>query len=180
MGLFLETAIVNCSDMSLLKRSLSEISKEKPDFELKPEECRFHQRESRGIQLLLNENCMGYEKLAEAISQKISSYVMLLYIYDEDFWGYFLYDRGREIDRFSPDPEYFGEAEEHSKYKGNAEIVSKYFGIPRESIEKYLVKWTDEFYEDGDISAYENDRYAYADCWQMADFMKKLGFSYEW
>lgn len=180
MGLFLETAIVNCNDLSFLKQSLSEISREKPDFELKPEECRYSESAGKGIQILLNEDCVGYEKLTRAISEKISSYVMLLYIYDEDFWGYFLYDKGAEIDRFSPEPEYFGEDEDSDKYKGNAEIIAKYFGIEKKNIENYLVKWIDEYYDDGDILAYEDDEYAYTDCWQMVDFMSKLGYSYEW
>ena len=95
--------------------------------------------------------------------KKISSYVMLLYIYDEDFWGYFLYDKGKEIDRFSPEPEYFGGDGNSVKYKGSAEKIAKYFGISKESIEKYLINWTDEHYDEGDIKAYENDEYAYTD-----------------
>lgn len=179
MGLFLETAIVNSKDLNKVKQSLEEISKEKTKFELNPENCKFSQSE-KGIQLLLNEDCVGYEELAKDLSEKISSYVMLLYIYDEDFWGYFLYDKGTEMDRFSPEPGYFGEDENSERYSGNAEIISKYFGTPKESIEKYLIEWTDEHYEEGDILAYENDEFAYTDCWQMTDFMNKLGFPYRW
>lgn len=179
MGLFLETAIVNCNDLNKVKQSLAEISKEIPKFELNADECKYSQSEN-GIQLLLNEDCVGYEDFAKALSEKISSHVMLLYIYDEDFWGYFLYDKGREMDRFSPDPEYFGEDEDCEKYSGNADIIAKYFGISKESIEKYLIGWTDEHYEECDIFAYEADEYPYADCWQMSDFMDKLGFPYGW
>lgn len=180
MGLFLETAIANCSDLTLLKQKLAEVSNERPKLELKPEECRFAERGEKGIHFLLNENSMCYEKFAEALSEKISSYVMLLYIYDEDFWGYFLYDKGKEIDRFSPEPEYFGEEENSGKYKGSAVEIAKYFGINKETIEKYLINWTDELYDEGNIKAYENDEYCYTDCWQMVDFMDKLGFPYEW
>lgn len=179
MGLFLETAIVNCNDMNKVRQSLDEIAKEKSKLDLNPEECKYSQSKN-AVQVLLNEDCVGYEELAKDLSEKISSHVMLLYIYDEDFWGYFLYDKGREMDRFSPDPEYFGEDEDSEKYSGNAEIVSKYFGVPRESIEKYIVRWQDEYYEEGDIMAYEDDEFPYADCWQMADFMKKIGFPYGW
>ncbi len=179
MGLFLETAIVKCDDLNYIKQSLNEISKDNPKLELNPEECKYLQSE-KGIQLLLNENCVGYEGLAKALSEKISSYVMLLYIYDEDFWGYFLYDKGEEMDRFCPDPEYFGEDEDREIYKGNAEVISKYFGVQKESFDKYLTWWTDEYYDEGDILAYDNDEFAYTDCWQMADFMGKLGFPYRW
>ncbi len=179
MGLFLETAIVNCNDLNKVKQSLEEISKVKPKFELNPEECKYSQSKNV-IQLLLNEDCVGYEELAKDLSEKISSHVMLLYIYDEDFWGYFLYDNGKEMDRFSPDPEYFGEEEDSEKYSGDAEVVSKYFGVSKESIEKYIVGWTDEYYEEGDVMAYGDDEFAYTDCWQMVDFMNKLGFPYRW
>ncbi|MDE6580500.1 MAG: hypothetical protein K2K41_08210, partial [Ruminiclostridium sp.] len=167
MGLFLETAIVNCNDLNKVKQSLDEISKGKPKLELNPEECKYSQS-GNAVQVLLNEDCVGYEELAKDLSEKISSYVMLLYIYDEDFWGYFLYDNGREMDRFSPDPEYFGENEDSEKYSGNAEIVSKYFGVPLESIEKYIVRWTDEYYEEGDVMSYSYYEYSYPACWQMA------------
>lgn len=104
MGLFLETAIADCCDLTFLKQMLEEISRERPKLELIPEECRFARNEEKAIQFLLNENSVCYEEFAKALSEKISSYVMLLYIYDEDFWGYFLYDKGMEINRFSPEP----------------------------------------------------------------------------
>lgn len=180
MGLFLETAIADCCDLTFLKQMLEEISRERPKLELIPEECRFARNEEKAIQFLLNENSVCYEEFAKALSEKISSYVMLLYIYDEDFWGYFLYDKGMEINRFSPEPEYFGENSDSGIYKGNPEIIAKYFGINKEVIEKYLINWTDKHYEEGNIKAYENDEYVYTDCWQMVDFMNKLGFPYEW
>lgn len=180
MGLFLETAIVNCSDLSFLKQKLTEISKERPKLELKPDECRFVECGEKGIQLLLNENSVCYEEFAKALSEKVSSYVMHLYIYDEFLWGYFLYDKGREIDCFCPDPECLDEEENGDKYKGNAAAVAKYFGITEKSIEKYFVNMIDEPYNVRNVPAYENDKYTYANCWQMADFMDKLGFPYGW
>ena len=32
--------------------------------------------------------------------------------------------------------------------------------------------------DDDPGKAYTSDEYAYGDCWQLVDFMKKLGFSY--
>lgn len=180
MGLFLETVIVKCDDMSLLKQKITELSKEYPEFELDESGCRYLERHGKGIQLLLNEGCIAYDKFSARLSEKLNTWLMFLYIYDDDFWGYYLYDKGMEMDRFSPDPEYFGEDENAEMYSGDAGIVSKYFGIPAESIENYLVEWTDEHYEEGDLLAYDQDEYAYADPWQMADFMDKLGYPYEW
>ncbi|MDE6726105.1 MAG: hypothetical protein K2J79_10935, partial [Ruminiclostridium sp.] len=77
MGLFLETAIVNCNDMNKVKQSLNEISKGKPKLELNSEECKYSQS-GNAVQVLLNEDCVGYEELAKDLSEKISSHVMLL------------------------------------------------------------------------------------------------------
>lgn len=180
MGLFLETIITECGDLNLVKQSISEISKMFPGFEVNESKCRYLDRPGKGIQILLNEGNVTFDKFSEQLSEKLNTWLMFLYIYDEDFWGYFLYDKGKEIDRFSPEPDYFGEDEEPKTYSGNAEIVSRYFGVAKESIEKYLTPWTSEQYDEGDIFAYEGDEFAYADCWQMSDFMDKLGFPYGW
>lgn len=179
MGLFLETAIVKCDDLSLLKEKISELAVENPKFELDEGGCRYLARNGKGIQVLLSEGSVTYEDFSEKLSKKLDTWVMFLYIYDEDFWGYFLYDKGKEKDRFNPERDYFGKGDTES-CKGNADIISKYFAVPKESFEKYLTAWSDEFYEEGDIFAYDKDEFAYADPWQMADFMDKLGFPYEW
>lgn len=59
--------------------------------------------------------------------------------------------------------------------KGNAEIIAKYFDVEAASIEKYLVHWSEDMM---DKKAYEDDEFGYED-WQMVDFMRKLGYPYE-
>lgn len=178
MGLFLQTAIIqNCKkdEVEKVVRELADVSR----FGLVPEECDYVVFD-KGVSILFNDHCIGYEKLAEAISKEVKRPVMLLYIYDEDFWGYFLYDNGEEIDWFSPMPDCLEEIseDEYKKFSGNSRIISKYFGVDEDIIKKYLVYWTEELMDDYDAKAYEDDEFEQCNCWQMVDFMKKIGYPY--
>lgn len=72
---------------------------------------------------------------------------------------------------------YFDDIDESEieAYKGNSDIVAQYFNINKDSIENYLIFWTDELMDEG--TAYENDEFGYED-WQLVDFMEKLGYKY--
>lgn len=144
--------------------------------ELIPDECQYAES-GHGVSILINEGCIGYDSLAKAVSRETGKALLLLYIYDEDYWGYWLYENGNAIDQFNPMPDYFEKAPEKKiqQLKGNAEIIAKYFDIEAASIERYLVRWSEETM---DKKAYEDDEFEYGD-WQMADFMRKLGYPYE-
>ena len=73
---------------------------------IQPDECRWHLFD-KGPAALLNDGCCGYEDLAKRLSSPLPSPVMVLYIYDDDYWGYFLYQNGMELDRFASLPDYF-------------------------------------------------------------------------
>lgn len=195
MGLFLQTAIIpECSETEARKAVAAVAEKysrefESPDpdpqseyiiIELIPDECQY-QMAQNGIRILFNEACIGHESLASALSRELGKAVMLLYIYDGDYWGYYLYDKGSEIDRFVPMPDYFEEVpeEEKERMKGNADLIAEYFHVDRASIEKYLVFWSEEMMDDYSAKAYEDDEFGQCEDWQMADFMRKLGYPYE-
>lgn len=196
MGLFLQTAIIpDCSEAAVRKAVAAVAEKyshelEAPDFDetseyhildLMPDDCKY-QSAPDGISILFNEDCIGYESLAGALSEELSKAVLLLYIYDGDYWGYFLYDKGLEIDRFVPMPDYFETVskEEKQQMKGNVDIIAKYFHVDKASIEKYIVFWTDKMMNDYSAKAYEDDEFGQCEDWQMVDFMRKLGYPYEW
>jgi len=196
MGLFLQTAIIPDCGEEEAKNAIAAVagkysqeleapgSGKTPEYSiinLIPNECRF-QTSERGVCILFNEDCIGYEALAGAISKEAGKAVLLLYIYDGDYWGYFLYDKGTEIDRFVPMPDYFDEVpeEEMQQMKGNAEVIAEYFHVNKASFEKYLVFWTEDMMEDYSAKAYEDDEFGQCEDWQMTDFMRKLGYPYEW
>ena len=190
MGLFLQTAILpECGEaqarsaVEAVAKKLSGLEKGDKAYELMnliPEECQYKEY-GGGAGILFNEDCSGYENLAEAISKETEKPILLLYIYDGDYWGYFLYDKGVEIDRFNPIPDYFEEVSEEQmeKEKGNAEIIARYFHVEKADIEKYLRFWTEEELEEGQEKAYEDDEFSAGEDWQIADFMRKLGYPYE-
>ncbi len=185
MGLFLQTVIVPGCGEEQVRNALETVAKSDTDsgipMELDPAQCRYQVHE-KGVGVLLNEDCIGFEDLASQLSKAIGGPLMLLYIYDGDYWGYFLLDNGTVMDMFNPVPDYFEELpeEEMEELKGNAQLVAEYFQVDRASIENYLVRWTDEILEAEEQKAYEEDEFEMGSDWQMADFMGRLGFPYEW
>ncbi len=122
---------------------------------------------------------------------------MLLFIYDDDEWGYFYYDGDMQKDSFSVCPREGMEELELEQLRleqlkleqlkseqikpeqpnASAEFIAKQFHINVNEIVNYYRIWTDELIED-EQAAYEDDEYTYGDCWQIADFMRKLGFPF--
>lgn len=197
MGLFLQVAIMpGCKEAEAReviqavasKYAISFDELESGDFdedflendmlisELFPDECQYAES-AHGVSILINDGCIGHDSLAKAVSKETGKVCLLLCIYDGDYWGYWLYENGTVIDEFNPMPDYFEAASEkkRQKVKGNAEIIARYFDVEAASIEKYLVHWSEDMM---DKKAYEDDEFGYED-WQMVDFMRKLGYPYE-
>ena len=150
-------------------------------MQLEPAQCRYAVH-GTGVSVLLNDDCVGFEGLAETVSVQLGKPVMLLYIYDGDFWGYFLCENGSVLDAFNPMPDYFEEVPEEQKesMRVNAALIADRFHVDPAAIEKYLVFWTEEDLEEWDEKVYEDDEFGRGEDWQMADFMRRLGYPYEW
>lgn len=174
MGLFLDLAILpGCTKEQAIK-AVKAAAEENDKFCIEPSACQYIEQ-SNGAIILFNERIVGYDSLAAFLSIAIDGKVLYPYIYDDDFWGYYFYDKGQELDSFMAEPDYFGE--DQMGGTGNAELIAKSFGVGRQSIEKYLMSWTEEMYEE-EAFAYEEDESGYCDCWQMTDFMAKIGYPY--
>lgn len=175
MGLFLETAIIRGRGSFPVKKYLKNIAGSS-NFKIVPEECVIS-TSPKGTAVKFNEDACGHKELAYALSKEAKSAVLLCYIYDDDFWGYYLYDNGEEKDVFCPIPDYFGDTskEEALKMAGNAEILSEIFDVPAERTSGYLLFW-EELEDNPCEKAYKDDIYGYT-AWQMKDFIKALGFS---
>lgn len=116
MGMFLSVLIVQDANQQDVKNSLEKTGKLYPNWNLLPEECQYRAY-SGGVQVLLNEMCAGYEDIPREVSKDLICPAMLCYLYDGDFWGYFLYDKGDEVDNFNPMPDYFEEVSEEEKLR---------------------------------------------------------------
>ena len=175
MGLFLETAIVRGRGSFPVKKYLKNIASNN-NFGIIPEEC-IISTGPKGTAVKFNEDVCGHNQLAAALSKEAKGVVLLCYIYDDDFWGYYLYDNGEKKDVFCPIPDYFGDVskDEALKMAGNAKILSEVFDVPAAKVSQYLLFW--EELEDGFCEkAYKDDMHGYS-VWQIKDFIKALGFS---
>ena len=122
----------------------------------------------------------GWDEASRHLSKSLGVPVISLHIHDGDLWMYVLYRDGEEMDQFNPIPDYWTEElspEERSSWAGDANVVAENWeGVDAASIEKYLVTWDLDDDEPG--KAYEEDGHAIGDCWQIVDFMGKLGLRY--
>lgn len=174
MGLFLETAVLPGCTKEKAQSAVRMAAESNDAFCIEYSECQFVEQKN-GTSILFNDGVVGFDGLAAMLSAIIDGRVLYLYIYDDDFWGYYFYDKGVKQDSFMTEPDYFGEEQEGNA--GNPELIAKSFGVKKEDIDRYLTAWTEEMYEEEAV-AYESDECGYCDCWQMTDFMAKLGFPY--
>ena len=178
MGVFLQTALFpGCAESAA--RAAVETAAENPGFCIDLEKCRYAQS-YEGTQALMEGDNLGFAPLAKALSDASENPVMLLYIYDGDYWGYDFYGGGEE-DHFSTIPDYFGPVspEEKQRLAGNPAALRGWFPIQDISaIQSYYIHWSDQCEDDLEEAgaAYPGDRFSYGDCWQMTDFMARLGF----
>lgn len=179
MGLFLQTLILPDCTLRAAQDALKK-AESLHDLELQAEKC-LYASVNNGHVVLLNDSCTGYETLAQALSADLQGPVLLLYIFDEDFWGYYFYDAGQELDVFSPLPDYFEEVSDSERQRsaGNSTLIARYFQVAEETIANYLVLWEDAVFSAA-AKAYPDDEYEQGYCWQMADFMRRLGYPYPW
>lgn len=173
MGLFLYVLLFPGGKEETCRAAL-ERKIENSDHNIRPEQCQWHMY-PKGPAVQLNDGAVGLD-YAEPLSRVLSRPVLLTYIYDDDFWGYELWHKGKELDRFASLPDYFGKGSPPDK-PGDAELVARLFGAEPERIARYLTPWPPE--EPVDEYACEGDVSAIGDSWQMADFLGALGFDYD-
>jgi len=136
---------------------------------------------------ILFPSLFNHWELSQALSYKLKTAVLTLEIHDGDFWFFVLYDKGNEVLKFNPAPEYYDEnvkKEDLSSWLPNIEILCKYFPKTKpEEIENYFINWKSNnikhWTDKTDIKkAYPADNYAFGDGLQMFDFLKKIGITY--
>lgn len=171
MGLFLYALLFPGGDPDKCRAAL-ERKIENPDHNIRPDNCQWHMY-PKGPAVQLNDGAVGFD-YAGPLSKRVHCPVLLAYIYDDDFWGYELWQGGRELDQFASVHDYFDEGSPPGK-PGDADLVARCFGVEPERIRRYLLPWDGE----PDGYAYEGDEFTAGDSWQMADFLNALGFDYD-
>ncbi len=182
MGLFLNVLIVQNAKEQDVRKSLQTMGERFPKWSLDLSQCSY-QECGGGVKVFLNEHCCGYHNVPQAVSEDLSCPALLCYIYDGDFWGYYFYDRGERVDAFDPIPDYFGEVseKEREELRGQSEVIARYFNVEPSRIERYLVPWDEELLDSGEFpKAYPDDKFGTGEDWQMADFLRTIGYPYGW
>ena len=152
MGLFLHVVLFPGGDEAACRAALEREARD-PKLSLRPEDCRWQTYE-KGPAVELNDGANGYEAVGRLSGAPdgsgLEGPVLLAYIYDDDFWGYELWQKGRELDQFASLPDYFDQGSPPDK-PGDADLVARCFGVEPERIRRYLLPWDEE--PDGYCSA---------------------------
>ena len=176
MGVFLQTALFpGCAESAA--RAAVETASKNPVFRIDLKRCKYAQS-YEGTQVLIEGNGPGFATLARALADLSENPVMLLYIYDGDYWGYDFYG-GQEEDHFSTRPDCFGPVSPREKQRlsGNPAALSGWLPTwDTAMMRRYLVHWSDLDEAAMEETACPDDHFTYGDCWQMTDFMARLGF----
>ena len=114
MGVFLQFALFpGCQEEAA--RQAVEGAARNPQFTVDLDQC-LYSASYEGTQVLIAGE-LGFDALAKELSRLAPNPVMLLYLYDGDFWGYDFYG-GREEDHFSTMPDYFEQMLWQRSYPG--------------------------------------------------------------
>ena len=121
-----------------------------------------------------------WDEASQFLSRTLGTAVFSLHIHDEDLWMYVLFAKGEQVDQFNPIPNYWQRKMpevDRQAWSGNASLVAQHWpGVVPESIGNYLCEWD---LDEGDSdNAYAHDQFPYNDCWQVTDFMHRLGLAY--
>ena len=102
MGAFINVLVVQNRSGEAVRNALEALG-DNPAWNLIPGQCRYQER-GGGVSVLLSDMCSGYDAMTQELSKELACPVMLCYIYDGDFWGYFFFDSGEHLDAFMPMP----------------------------------------------------------------------------
>ena len=121
-----------------------------------------------------------WDDASQFLSRTLDTSVFSLHIHDEDLWMYVLFSKGEQVDQFNPISNYWQRKMpkvEKEFWSGNATVVAEHWPeVVPDSIGNYLCEWD---LDEGDSdNAYADDHFSFNDCWQVTDFMHRLGLIY--
>jgi hypothetical protein len=121
-----------------------------------------------------------WDDASQYISRTLNKSVFSFHIHDGDLWMFILFQNGIDVARFNPIPEYWAklDPEEKAKWRGDAAFIARLIpSITPDSITKYFVEWNNLPMENL-LRAYSDDEFTIGNCWQMCDFMKRIGLEF--
>jgi hypothetical protein len=130
--------------------------------------------------LVLYEEATGDLDRVQTLSQELGAAVFACHIHDDDLWLYEFYLAGKLADKFNTLPSYWKQltSQQEAEWKGNPDLLSEHWpGLTAESVRRYL-RNQDRDKDAQTGTAYPDDEFEYGDCWQLTDFLRKLGTPY--
>jgi hypothetical protein len=121
-----------------------------------------------------------WDDASRHLSTALNAPVFSLHIHDGDFWMFVLFAKGEQVAQFNPLPEYWDDNvsdEDRRIWAGDAEAVAALVpGLIAATVEPYFQRW--DLRDRNPRKAFPGDRFGFLDCWQLCDFMAKLGLEY--
>lgn len=121
-----------------------------------------------------------WDEASRYLSSHLKVPVFSFHIHDEDLWMFLLFDKGEQVAQFNSLPEYWDDSmsdEERRSWTGDAaSIASRLPDVAPEAISPYLRHW--DMDDEAPGKAFPDDQFNYNDCWQMCDFLKRIGLTY--
>lgn len=132
------------------------------------------------VSVLYPSNFYDWDEASKHLSEKLKTSVFAFHIHDGDLWMFTFFHNGEQVAQFNPLPEYWDDSissEERQFWSGDADAVAARLpSIGVSSIRPYLRHWDLE--EDDPGKAFPDDQFAFNDCWQLCDFLRRLGLKY--
>ena len=123
---------------------------------------------------------LGWDQASQDLSKSLDVPVFSFHIHDGDLWMFMLFDKGEVVGKFNPLPEYWDDNvsdEERAAWSGDAATIAACIpGLAPEAIRPYLRHW--DFDDTNPGKAFPEDQFSFHDCWQLCDFMRKIGLRY--
>ena len=123
---------------------------------------------------------LEWDEASRHLSSELSAPVFSFHIHDEDLWMFVLFDRGEPVAQFNPLPEYWDDGisdDEKASWAGDAAKIATHVpGVTADAIGPYLRHW--DFDDEHPGKAFPDDQFHFQDCWQMCDFLKRVGLTY--
>ena len=186
MGLFLAMSGVADSSRAAVAEALRVYASERGgtmevcDASADPTEALLIADSGSHVTVMYPGEFVQWDEASQHLSRTLGTSVFSLHIHDEDLWMYVLFSKGQQVDQFNPIPNYWLRKMPESEklaWSGNATVVAQHWpGLEPESIGNYLFEWDLE--DDMTENAYPDDRFPFNDCWQITDFMHRLGLVY--
>lgn len=185
MGLFLSMSAVVDADKDAVAAALSKFAQSRdgschlaPGKKTEDPNTLVLFEQNRRSTIVYPGEFFDWDAASQFLSAELKTPVFSFHIHDGDLWTFIAFADGEPATQFNPVPDYWDSSnEEACAWAGNAvKVASLVPDVDSKIIEPYLTRWN--FEPEEPKKAWPDDEFATLDCWQLLDFMRRLGFKY--